>query len=958
MNIAKLLNDPWPWARRQLGKLTVGRQELARKTVKVDPTNNYRPTQFFSTDLLVNQLPRYTVFAGKLMMDSDPIVQFGLNVRNAALSVAEVQITAKSERVRQWVQSQWDTLWAMNGNKIRATKEWGFAGLQPIYRMNERTGLTEIETLKDFAPEDVRALESNGQQNGFRVRDRHLHGPFALWTTFNAKYGSPYGRGALRRMYPPWYVKWMGHGVENLLKQRMIKDAYIGDIFWYPENQMAELPDGSQVSFRDLFRQVGENRLSGGGLTLPRIVDDNGKELTGYTPPQSVSGATDIFQWADRTDENILRGADVPLEVVKAQENGGFSGRSIPFMVLLAVCNQEFIDYVQAIEEFLRIPAWLNFGGEPEFQIKPKSLVESFAKDAGGSPMGGGAIGGQPGQAPQQQPQPSPQRPPAQSMQFSESYDYSSTQFNLPGDVAFDVIQLAQLIHSDDLAGDGVELNPHITVKYGLHTDDPELVRSAVMPFSPVAVTFGKCSVFPANEATIQRGGAAHDVVKIEIESKSLHKLNATISESLACTDTYPNYKPHCTIAYVKPGLGEHYAAKLNALEGKAIVFDRLVFSDKQRNHTSIPLTGTARFDLSDEPATLIEEIAALGSRAARSRIRTAAQQIAALAQKKTAELGENHLRAILANELQASIAGVISNLQRGLSADLQASIFAANMAGAADVVVDVPVISPAQPPVAAVPPGVPPAPPPLIGSFFPDDPEPLVNFPVVDDAVAVLRNANVFTSTDYREVAEAARNGAFSITADLQVQQVEEIRDLLAKHLAEGPSLRGFIDEVEERLGAGGPMSEAHIEQVFRTNVHTAYSNGADRSLKHPMVSDAFPYRAYSATIDQRVRHTHIALEHLGLNSTNVYRADDPTWIKFRPPWEWQCRCAWYPVSVEMAARKGVQEAKDWWDRMTAMASERGGRPTEYQTITAPTVREWVQPPSFEPPAEFKRNA
>ncbi len=162
---------------------------------------------------------------------------------------------------------------------------------------------------------------------------------------------------------------------------------------------------------------------------------------------------------------------------------------------------------------------------------------------------------------------------------------YSSTQFNLTGDLAFQVRALGYRIEADDLAEDGREENPHITVKFGLHTNDAEEVRTALSDQSPVAVQFGPASYF---------AGAEHDVVKIDVISKGIRELNATISEALPNTTTYPDYVPHVTIAYVKPGLGEKYAAVLNDLEGRTAVFDRLTFSDKNRVHTSIPLTAKA----------------------------------------------------------------------------------------------------------------------------------------------------------------------------------------------------------------------------------------------------------------------------------------------------------------------------------------------------------------------------
>jgi uncharacterized protein with gpF-like domain len=43
----------------------------------------------------------------------------------------------------------------------------------------------------------------------------------------------------------------------------------------------------------------------------------------------------------------------------------------------------------------------------------------------------------------------------------------------------------------------------------------------------------------------------------------------------------------------------------------------------------------------------------------------------------------------------------------------------------------------------------------------------------------------------------------------------------------------------------------------------------------------------AYYATHDARVRDDHLAMETLGLDGTNIYRADDPIWREYLPPWD-----------------------------------------------------------------------
>jgi len=580
------------------------RSQIKEQILTTDPTENYKSTRYtYYGELFVQRLPLWRLWTARMMLTSDPIINFSLNVRNAALSALEVTVKAKNERVATWVKKQWNYLWNQHRTRVVSAKKWGFAPLQCLFKMNKHTGLIDVSGLKDFAPEDARALEYKNKLCGQRIKGIPMFHPQCLWMKFNEEFGSPYGHAVTRRQYPAWYEKWMDHGAKRLVQLRMIKDAYIGDIFWYPPNVNAQLPNGQTIPWRDLMREIGENRLSGAALTLPLLLDSNGKELTRYNPPTGVPGASDIFNWVDYCDDDILKGADVPIEVVKAADTGsGYSGRSIPFLVLLSVCNNEASDIVQCIrDQVLRPLAWLNWGGDVEFEIDPVDLVKSFAGNAAGSPMGGGAIGGQPSQVPQEVPQ-QQEAAPQGNIQFGEaSHKFSSTQFNLVGDLTFKIRQLGDQIDLVDLQptdyGDdsitGRVLNPHVTVKYGLHTEDADEVRTVVQSQAPVAIQIGRCSFF---ESRNKDGKPDYDVVKLEVESSGLRKLNKYISDNLECTDTFPDYKPHITIAYVKPGLGPYYSNKLNSLYGEAAVFNRLVFSDKNGTHTFIPLTGAAQF--------------------------------------------------------------------------------------------------------------------------------------------------------------------------------------------------------------------------------------------------------------------------------------------------------------------------------------------------------------------------
>jgi|GEM_PF-1026565 len=158
-----------------------------------------------------------------------------------------------------------------------------------------------------------------------------------------------------------------------------------------------------------------------------------------------------------------------------------------------------------------------------------------------------------------------------------QAHKYSSTQVNLPETEAKPVLDFGKKIPDEELYIDpedpdsGRVESPHITVKYGLHTVDPEDLKPILEGQGPIKATLGKVSVFENDEA---------DVVKVDIDGPELHALNKLISEKIEVTDTHPVYRPHLTIAYVKKGEGKKYIGD-STFEGKEITFNSVVFSGK-----------------------------------------------------------------------------------------------------------------------------------------------------------------------------------------------------------------------------------------------------------------------------------------------------------------------------------------------------------------------------------------
>jgi 2'-5' RNA ligase len=164
-------------------------------------------------------------------------------------------------------------------------------------------------------------------------------------------------------------------------------------------------------------------------------------------------------------------------------------------------------------------------------------------------------------------------------------HNFSSIQVNLPPNLAEAVYEFGMSIPDDELAEDGREETAHITVKYGLHTNDVKDV-TAVLDFSAtVSIILGKTAIFVTPD---------YDVLIIEVDSPDLYALNELISDRLEVTDTHPEYHPHVTIAYLKSGMGGLYAGD-DTFEGQVATFDELVFSPAEGEEEILRVAEDAR---------------------------------------------------------------------------------------------------------------------------------------------------------------------------------------------------------------------------------------------------------------------------------------------------------------------------------------------------------------------------
>lgn len=180
---------------------------------------------------------------------------------------------------------------------------------------------------------------------------------------------------------------------------------------------------------------------------------------------------------------------------------------------------------------------------------------------------------------------------------FGKRHSFSSTQLDLPEEHAKPIREMAARIPDEHLGENGREEAPHVTVKYGLHTEDAGKVRELLQDQPPITVRFGKTSTFPPS-----KGSDGDEVVKVDVDSPELHALNKKIADALEHTDSFPDFKPHATVAYVKPGMSKQYVGDAT-MEGKTMRVDRLTFSSKNGEKVEIPFGGANAGESVQQPA-------------------------------------------------------------------------------------------------------------------------------------------------------------------------------------------------------------------------------------------------------------------------------------------------------------------------------------------------------------------
>ena len=149
-------------------------------------------------------------------------------------------------------------------------------------------------------------------------------------------------------------------------------------------------------------------------------------------------------------------------------------------------------------------------------------------------------------------------------------YEYDCISAIVPENIAAQVRSFAEGVPDDilytgdgseeDAAKYGREMNPHLTLLYGMENSDSSELASTLSSYTSMSGVLGEINLFKQED---------YDVIYVSVNGDDFNASHKALADSVeAPGNTHPEYVPHITIAYVRPGEGASFEGN-DMLAGK-----------------------------------------------------------------------------------------------------------------------------------------------------------------------------------------------------------------------------------------------------------------------------------------------------------------------------------------------------------------------------------------------------
>ena len=239
-------------------------------------------------------------------------------------------------------------------------------------------------------PEHVWPLMGQGEVKGVRFKQQKggqvdLRFPKSFWFTHQPEAESPFGLSALKGAYSPWADKNLNGGALDVRRLFMHKDAYGGVDMTYPPG-VTQIDSGDPVPNRDIAREITEQIKAGGVTTRPSEYDaTSGKPLWELTRATVPSNPIHILQYPKDLDIEMLRGLEIPDDILVSENGGAWQGKQVPMQAFFTAADIALASVIRMLTTQILEPlVELNFG-EVDFEIETKPLAEDMMEQMEGN---------------------------------------------------------------------------------------------------------------------------------------------------------------------------------------------------------------------------------------------------------------------------------------------------------------------------------------------------------------------------------------------------------------------------------------------------------------------------------------------------------------------------------------------------------------------------------------------
>lgn len=372
--------------------------ESRKQKLLSNPTRAYHPGSYGwygYPSSVIDGAPWFTWFDVPRML-RDPQVRFILKMWRAPFQQVTWKVKAESDRVAKFVDMSLRRLWRRHLPMILLRYCcYGYAAGGVEFALQR--GLIRANKLQVIEPRDARPLvwsdgPNKGERAGFSANSLKVLAPHAVWFAGNEEMGEGYDWPILAGMFEPWLEKRGRGGAIHSRRLWYRKCAFTGGTMYHPPGPInVGTDEDPQIrDAQDVARETLELYESGGILTFSNEQHPGipGKYSWEFTPSESRADVAGVRDYSKDLDQEMLRGAGIPPEVLEASQVGsGWSGRMIPLLTYYGGVDEFVGPLIETFDLPIRHAAHVNFGAS-WFDVEPVPLTEMLKQQAEAGPGG------------------------------------------------------------------------------------------------------------------------------------------------------------------------------------------------------------------------------------------------------------------------------------------------------------------------------------------------------------------------------------------------------------------------------------------------------------------------------------------------------------------------------------------------------------------------------------------